>query len=286
VTAVQLLKHMRLGISVFLMPTYLFALSQIDAVGIAPCFLCFVALHMLLYPSSHAYNNYMDNDFGAVSGIASPLPKNRNLLYASATLDVIALIAMYFLSTFAALLTLVYICGSRAYSYRGIRLKQYPIASYICVSGTQGLIIYYLTAFAVSKQFSPIEHLAPALLSSMFIASAYPITQIYQHETDKQDGIVTMSALLGVQGTFRFSAVMYTLTHIFTCVYLYATLQHIHILVYFALNLVPTVMFLQWQTKAQIEPKEVNYKNTMKIAGIASICSNICFIVFCAINKS
>ena len=37
----------------------------------------------------------------------------------------------------------------------------------------------------------------------------YPLTQIYQHQADADDGVTTISMKLGIRGTFYFSVVMY-----------------------------------------------------------------------------
>jgi hypothetical protein len=41
-------------------------------------------------------------------------------------------------------------------------------------------------------------------VASLFIGSVYPLTQIYQHEADKKDGVTTISYKLGYVGTFFF----------------------------------------------------------------------------------
>jgi 1,4-dihydroxy-2-naphthoate polyprenyltransferase len=268
------------------MPTYLFALSQCLNVHSLNAFICFLVLHFLLYPASHAYNNYHDNDTGAISGIEQPLPKNKSLLWISTTLDLSALIICTCINFTAGIITLIYILGSRAYSNRSIRLKQYPVISYICVAGTQGLLVYFIAIFCCSAgTFSFWQQLEPAFLSSLFIGSAYPITQIYQHNNDKADGITTLSSKLGVKGTFVFCIVMYAITHLSTIGYLYRTMQNTQIIVYVVLSAIPTYFFTTWYKKAMKDEKEVNYKNTMKVAAIGSVCSNIAFAIFAYLNQ-
>jgi 1,4-dihydroxy-2-naphthoate octaprenyltransferase len=45
--------------------------------------------------------------------------------------------------------------------------------------------------------------LEAAILSALFFAGSYPLTQIYQHEEDARRGDLTLSRVLGVAGTFR-----------------------------------------------------------------------------------
>ena len=40
------------------------------------------------------------------------------------------------------------------------------------------------------------------IASSLLIGGFYPLTQIYQHEEDYNDGVITISYLLGYKGTF------------------------------------------------------------------------------------
>ncbi len=58
------------------------------------------------------------------------------------------------------------------------------------------------------------------LLSSLFLGSAYPLTQIYQHEADKKDGVISLSYKLGYKGTFFFSSILFTMASIFLFYYL------------------------------------------------------------------
>jgi 1,4-dihydroxy-2-naphthoate octaprenyltransferase len=60
------LKLLRLPFSFFLMPVFLFALSEQQPNNAMQAFLLFVVLHLLIYPSSNAYNSYMDQDEGSI----------------------------------------------------------------------------------------------------------------------------------------------------------------------------------------------------------------------------
>jgi hypothetical protein len=44
-----------------------------------------------------------------------------------------------------------------------------------------------------------------------FIGSVYPLTQIYQHEADKRDGVTSISYKLGYNGTFVFSGILFSI---------------------------------------------------------------------------
>ncbi len=54
-----------------------------------------------------------------------------------------------------------------------------------------------------------------AIACYFFIGTIYPLTQIYQHEADANDGVKTISLLLGTKGTFLFSGSMFLLATLF-----------------------------------------------------------------------
>src|SRR3954471_3392589 len=56
--------------------------------------------------------------------------------------------------------------------------------------------------------FNP-QKLEAMLIATLLIGAYYPLTQIYQHEEDSARGDVTISILLGIKGTFIFSASMF-----------------------------------------------------------------------------
>src|SRR4051812_23645833 len=109
------------------MPVYWFALSFVDELYFPRAILIFFILHLLVYPASNGYNSFMDRDAGSIGGLKNPLQPTRQLLYVSVALDVTAIVLSFFVSTLFAVCVAIYITCSRLYSYRGVRLKQYPI---------------------------------------------------------------------------------------------------------------------------------------------------------------
>ncbi|MES1159412.1 MAG: UbiA family prenyltransferase [Bacteroidota bacterium] len=167
---------LRLPFSFFLMPVYWFALGQVVYKDVWSAVLIFFILHILVYPASNGYNSYMDRDTSPIGGLEHPLLPTRQLFLLTVGMDVLALIlgcwiSLYFVAGLAG-----YILASRAYSYRGIRLKKYPIAGYLTVIICQGALIFFL-----------VYH------------GSHPLTQLYQHEEDRKDGVRTISLLLGTE---------------------------------------------------------------------------------------
>lgn len=122
----------------FLMPVYFFALSQVNHIDWFDAVLAFLILHLLVYPSSNGYNSYMDRDTSPIGGLEKPLQPTRQLFIVTVYMDMVAVGISLFITWLFALGILLYILASRAYSYRKIRLKKYPIAGYMTVVIFQG----------------------------------------------------------------------------------------------------------------------------------------------------
>jgi 1,4-dihydroxy-2-naphthoate octaprenyltransferase len=112
------------------MPVYLFALSQVPQINWSRAVLVFFILHLLVYPASNGYNSFMDRDTESIGGIEKPLQPTNQLLWVCYFLDLLAVALSLFISWYFAVGILAYILASRAYSFRGIRLKKYPLAGY------------------------------------------------------------------------------------------------------------------------------------------------------------
>ena len=133
----------------------------------------------------------------------------KELFYATIVLDLLAILLSFFISSFFALGILLYILASRAYSYRRIRLKQYPIIGFLTVFIFQGSVVFFLSYHGVHPQKTLNVPALPCFISSLLIGALYPLTQIYQYEADKKDNVISISCLLGRRGTFVFSAVLF-----------------------------------------------------------------------------
>ena len=53
------------------------------------------------------------------------------------------------------------------------------------------------------------------VICALLIGGFYPLTQIYQHKQDLDDGVETISYKLGYTGTFWFCAIVYLLAWLF-----------------------------------------------------------------------
>jgi 1,4-dihydroxy-2-naphthoate polyprenyltransferase len=272
------LQLLRFHFSFFLMPVYLFALSQLEKPDWNRALFIFIILHLLVYPASNGYNSYMDRDEGSIGGIAKPLQPTRQLFVVSIIMDVIAILLGLLISFFFAAGILLYILASRAYSYRGIRLKRFPVAGYITVVIFQGAITFWITYHGCHPEL-PFEVPAyAAIASSLLIGGFYPLTQIYQHEADRKDGVKTLSAVLGYRGTFIFTALVYVLAFVFLGLHFISSDREKDFLILNIFMSPIIVYFFVWAAKVWRDASKADFRNTMRMNLLACSCTNAGFI--------
>jgi 1,4-dihydroxy-2-naphthoate polyprenyltransferase len=275
---------LRFHFSLFLLPVYLFALSQAPVIDTKNAVLCFVILHLLVYPSSNGYNSYMDRDQTPIGGLASPLPPTMQLFHVTIAMDALAILLSLFISIFFATGVVLYILASRAYSYRGIRLKKYPIAGFLTVFVFQGALVFLLTYHAVTGaapgQIPPI----PMVLSSLLIGALYPLTQIYQHEEDKKDGVITISYVLGKKGTFVFSMALFLLATAGMYLLFSAQEKRNQFFLYL-LYLLPVVLFfLYWMSRVWKDESAADFRNSLRMNLLSTLCTTAFFVTLIFLN--
>ncbi len=276
-------KHLRLPFSFFLMPVFLFALSQANPVNWETTIIAFVVLHLLVFPSSNGYNSYQDRDETSIGGLKYPPKVTRNLFYATLLLDIASVLCGLIVSAYFALFVLIFVLVSRAYSYRKIRLKKYAVIGFITVFIFQGAFVYLMASAAISTfsvtTFFTLNNLICMSVSSFFIGSIYPLTQIYQHEADKKDGVISISFKLGYIGTFLFSSILFLIATFFLSYYF--SLKHQQVaLVLFLLIMLPIVVKLEiWFNKVRMDTVNANFENTMAMNLLTSTCMNLYFLI-------
>ena len=282
------LKLLRLPFSFFLMPLFLFALSQAQNITGFKAIVSFLLIHFLVYPASNGYNSYIDRDENPIGGLEKPPMPTKKLFYTTLIMDLLSLILSFILiNSLFALCILLYILASRTYSSKLIRLKKYPFWGFLLVIFFQGAFTFYMAYLGITDTLLIINKATVFLLlgCSFQIAGAYPLTQIYQHKQDYDDGVITLSYKLGYVGTFIFTALMFFICNV--CYFLYFNLinkpMNFYIIQLFFFPIV--AYFAYWFYLVYKDNNKADFKNTMRMNGIAAICMNICFITLYFINK-
>ncbi len=274
-STIQLL---RFHFSFFLMPVYFFALTQLVNIHWARAVLIFFILHVLVYPSSNGYNSYMDRDSSPIGGLKNPLQPTKQLFYVTILMDLLAIGLSFFISPWFALGTLLYITGSRIYSYRGIRLKKYPLPGYLTVITFQGGLILWMV-YHGSHEFLKISMpLAAMIAASLLIGGFYPLTQIYQHKQDLEDGVKTISYKLGYKKTFLFCAILYSVAMLVVGYVFFSSLMIREFFVLLIFFFPILVYFFWWAAKVWKTETAADFINTMRMNILASSCTNAAFI--------
>lgn len=274
-STIQLL---RFPFSFFLMPVYWFALSQQPAIHTTRAVLIFIILHLLVYPASNGYNSYMDRDTTAIGGLKKPMQPTQQLFFSTVIMDVAAVTLSLLISLYFALAVLIYILASRAYSYRGIRLKKFPVIGYLTVIIFQGALTAWMVYHGSSKTLTTAVPLLPLLVAALLIGGFYPLTQVYQHEADKQDGVLTISALLGYRGTFIFTGIVYTGAITLFGVWMRQQEQLTHFFRIQLFFLPVLIYFFYWAARVWKDTANADFAHTMRMNWLASVCTNLSFI--------
>jgi 1,4-dihydroxy-2-naphthoate octaprenyltransferase len=221
----------------------------------------------------------MDRDTESIGGLQFPPKPDKNLFWLTIIMDAIAIGWAWILNPIFALMVLAYILASRAYSWRGIRLKKYPIGGFITVFVFQGAWTLAMVFCGVNPEF-PLLFIPPLpmIVSSCLIGAVYPLTQIYQHEQDRNDGVKTLSMLLGFKGTFVFSGIFFLVAN--SCLFFF--LRNLDLMEYYlrfvVCSLPVVVFFLGWARKVWLDSNQANYRYTMLMNLISAIFLNISFI--------
>jgi 1,4-dihydroxy-2-naphthoate octaprenyltransferase len=271
---------LRLPFSFFLSPIYFFALAQVNEPDWLHGALIFFILHFLMYPASNGYNSYMDRDTGSIGGLEKPPPPTKELLRVTIILDSLAILLSLIIGPLFTAAMLLYIGASKAYSYRRIRLKRFPFLGYLVVITFQGAVTFWLVYYGSSINKDPwTVPWQGMLVCALLIGGFYPLTQIFQHKQDLDDGVATISYKLGYTGTFIFCAIVYALAWVFMAQFFIQNGEEkkLWLVAFFFIPVV--IYFVYWFVKVYKDPKEANFRNTMRMNWLAAFCTNTSFII-------
>ena len=273
------IKLLRIPFSFFLSPIYFFALAQVTEINWVNAVLIFIILHFIIYPASNGYNSYMDRDTESIGGLEKPPPPSRQLFWVTIVLDTIGILLSLIIGPIFTLVMLFYIGASKAYSYRGIRLKKFPYLGYLVVIAFQGAVTFWLVYYGSNRDHSLTVPWQGMVICSLLVGGFYPLTQIYQHKQDFQDGVSTISYKLGYKGTFIFCALVYTLAWIFMAQFFIGKKQGNQLLMIGIFFIPVIVYFIRWFVLVHKNYQQANFKNTMKMNWLAATCTNISFMI-------
>jgi 1,4-dihydroxy-2-naphthoate octaprenyltransferase len=202
----DLLLHLRLHWQVMLAPLFVwgFLLSagaRAPDLIITPQFwLVFLIYHVMFYGGATALNSYYDQDEGPVGGLWEPPRVTRDLLVFAVALQVVGLVLLSFVSRSLFVLALIMGAVGNAYSHPATRLKAYPWTSLLAVSifqGMGGTAAGWLFAQPEWQTLFSLKAMMGLLAASLIITGFYPLTQLYQREQDRKQGVISFAVYAG-----------------------------------------------------------------------------------------
>jgi len=177
---------------------------------------------------------------------------------------------------------LLYLLVSKAYSFKGIRLKKYPVISTLVVVVFQGAFTFLMVQVGIDASRPVLlstTNLLLALVSTLFLGGSYPLTQVYQHEEDAHRGDQTISLKLGLLGTFLFSGAFLLLgTGVLLYTYWLRDERWLG-LVFLVCTLPVVLVFLFWVWKVKKNPGAANFENTMRMNKVSSLSLSFAFFL-------
>jgi 1,4-dihydroxy-2-naphthoate octaprenyltransferase len=215
--------------------------------------------------------------------LEKPPAVDKSLYVFSLSLDFIGIILASLVSAGFALAVVVYGVLSKMYSHPSIRLKKHPIISFLIVFIFQGGFVYWSSYLAMgglelTKSINS-EFVIAGVVCSCLIGASYPLTQVYQHEEDSNRGDRTLSLLLGINGSFLFSAVLFAVGALLMYVYWQRSGDLVNFWM-FLLFIIPVLgVFITWILRLRKSRTAANYKNMSKmtlVSGIAMLLYFVC----------
>ncbi|PCH97161.1 MAG: prenyltransferase [Bacteroidetes bacterium] len=280
---------LRIPFSIYLMPIYWFSLSNLNEIDPLRALAVFAIFHLFVYPASNGYNSYFDRDTSSIGGLENPPEVNSHLFKIVVVFDLLSICCSYLISPIFSALVLVYMIVSKAYSFKKIRLKKYPFLGAASVVIFQGAFTFLTIQYGVGITETDLissSNLSLALVSTLFLLGSYPLTQVYQHEEDKLHEDNTLSRVLGLRGTFLFSAILFMIATTVLVVVYYFSNQYVNIGIYLGMGIPVIVAFYRWQKKVSNDLNEADFANTMLMNKMSSLCMSAAFIIMIVVTGS
>jgi 1,4-dihydroxy-2-naphthoate octaprenyltransferase len=143
----------------------------------------------------------------------------------------------------------------------------------------QGFFTFGLVYYSCGNSLTWNIPILPAIASSLLIGGFYPLTQIYQHQSDKKDGVITISYILGYRGNFIFCGIVYSIAMLLLSQYYINQHTLWKFFLFMTMGIPVVFFFLRWAKMVWHNFSAANFDNTMKMNLIASCCTNLAFLI-------
>ena len=207
---IKFLIHLRMKFVAILVPIFLWGAFVSEGRLGASFWFGFVLFHVSLYGGINALNSYYDRDEGPIGGLVHPPKVDRSLFYLAWGIQILGLVLTFFLPLSFVVIYLSVMAMSVLYSHPVTRLKGHPLGSSLIVSSGQGLLPYWagwIASGAAASSIFSLKGILGGLAITFVTLGLYPLTQIYQIDSDRAKGDRTLAIHLGVNVSFRFALV-------------------------------------------------------------------------------
>ncbi|MHB1278453.1 MAG: UbiA prenyltransferase family protein [Bacteroidia bacterium] len=266
---------LRMPFSIFLLPVFLFAWSQLPTAKGEDIVAVFVLLHILVYPAANGYASGLEKK-------STPTP--RQLWWVVNGMDLLAILISFSISSLFAAQISGLILASRIYSNPVTRLNRFPVLNFFWMSFFYGFVVYWAVQTALggtgSGYASFTEQLWAKWMVTALVGSMFLFTQLYQNELNKRDGIQTLSSLLGYQGSFALYALLFALAD-------YSAWRHfqeyeaIRFFLVFQFFLFPLLLYgSYWFIQVKKNTLAADFDHATRMRLLTCLCLNLCFLSF------
>lgn len=261
------------------MPIFLWALCYIPAPFSLRTLSVFLIFHGLVYPASNGYNSLIDQDTAPIGGIAKPPPPPTILGPVTLMMDLTAIFWAGAIDFYFGGLIAFLIGASRLYSAPWPRLKQYPWLSFALVSLLQGAFTFGFALYGMGLSLSALTQPAvlwSAAICTALVGSAYPLSQVFQHQEDEERGDMTLSRWLGYHKTFLCSEILLGIA----LLGIIAT-QPRPLLWLFIGSMLPSSLYLAyWHRQVRRNKKAASFRHSLRLNLLWALGLNLCFGIY------
>jgi 1,4-dihydroxy-2-naphthoate octaprenyltransferase len=164
----------------------------------------FVNVHLLLFGGATAYNSWYDKDTGPIGGLRHPPEMRPWMLPASWILQISGAVFAWLSGTLFFGLYLFSMLFFWLYSTPWPRWKGHPVRSLFAIGLSTGTGSFLMGYTAAGADFISIHVLAASVGVALVMLSLYPVSQVYQTDSDRTRGDVTFAVRYGLTGVKRF----------------------------------------------------------------------------------
>ena len=289
--------HLRLSFSIVLTPLFIWGIYLAHPLQIAwvHILLAYGIVHILLYGGMNAFNSFYDRDEGPIGALLEPPPVDHTVLFTALFCKAAALIGALLLDLRFGLLVAAAIALSIAYSHPRWRWKERPIYAAVCIFVGQGILGvlwgWVAASWAGASMAWPIwpaglVNTIGLLGAACWTLGFYPLTGVYQIDTDSRRGIRTLAVALGMPGCFLFAAAIAPLGGLGVWVVLFARGAYAAMALSGLYMLGAAYYTWRWYQRFATLTTRGNQRALMRLANINGIAFTILFLALVLLSPT